>query len=313
MSSRLLKHLGLAVVLTLAAVSSFVALTAVSSIALKPAPAGAATIETVTPNTNLLSGQSVSVQGSATGMSQVLLIECDASAVSAMGSPYNPSWCDNSHTVTTSVDSSGNYSTNFTFEDPLPTANGSIDCSVLGSCVLVADNPNPGDVVADSPVTGNSCNGVFSGGDSGRSFKSTDAGSNGSSVTPGQTITVTLTWTPSDYPSGLDKTDDCVSVGGAISTTLSVEHKPAANTGTDTFSYQVPANATAGEQICDRGAVHGSGQFGTEKTNALCYTVGPGSVTPEVPFTLALPISAIGIIGGTIWFRRRRTSKPKVL
>jgi hypothetical protein len=264
---------------------------------------------TVTPDSNLVSGQSVSVQGSSSGASSVLLIECSSNAVSTIGSPYNSSWCDNSNTVTTPVDSAGTFSATFTFNDPLSTGNGPVDCSVSGACVLVTDNPTPGDVMADNPVSGNSCNGVFSGSDSGRSFKSTDAGPGGSTVVPGQKITVTLTWTPSDYPTHtLDKTDDCVKIGGTISTTLSQEHKPQKNTGTDTFSYVVPVGTIPGTQVCDRGAVHGPGSYGTEKTNAICYTVGPGTATPEFSRIIVLPAVGGGVIfvGVLVGTRRRK-------
>jgi hypothetical protein len=279
----------------------------ISSMAL-PSVAGAATTVSVTPNTDVLSGQSVAVQGSTTINGSVLVIECSATAVAAMGSPYDPNQCDSSNTVTTPVDSSGNYSTTFTFEDPLPTPSGSIDCSVDGSCVVVVDNPIPGDVITDGPVTGNACNTAFTGADSGRSFKSTDAGPNGSTVVAGQTVNVTLTWIPGDWMA-LNHTADCVSVQGTLSSTLSVKHKPR-NTGSDSFSYVIPLTAKAGDQYCDRGTVSGR-PSGKQKTNTLCYTVGPGSVTPEFSSAIALPVVAgvlgVGSLAVTAGRRRRRT------
>jgi hypothetical protein len=230
----------------------------------------------------------VTVQGSTTVVGNVLVIACSAGAVTAMGSPYDPNQCDTANTTTAPVDSSGNYTTSFTFEDPLPTASGPVDCSVAGNCIIVVDNPNPGDVIVDRPITGVACNGIFSGVDSGRSFKSTDAGPNGSTVLPGQTVNVQLTWIPSDFKS-VSRTVDCVTVNGTLSPTMSDKHKPpAANTGSDTFSYVIPVTASPGSQICDRGAVTGRPPP-EQKTNELCYTVGPGAITPEFQVRLPSP------------------------
>ncbi len=41
--------------------------------------------------------------------------------------------------------------------------------------------------------------------------------------------------------------------------------------------------------------------------NGFVWSAGPPAVTPEVPYTLALPVLAVGIIGGAVWFRRRRS------
>jgi hypothetical protein len=279
----------------------------VSSLAY-PSVAGAATTVTITPNADIFSGQSVTVQGSTTVVGNVVVIECAAGAVSAPGSPYDPNQCDTANTTTAPVDSSGNYSAALTFEDPLPTASGSVDCSVDGSCIIVVDNPNPGDVIVDSPVTGSTCNGIFSGADSGRSFKSTDAGPYGAMVVPSQTINVQLTWTPSDWKP-LNKTVDCVEMNGTHSGPLSEKHKPIGNTGSDTFSYVIPVTATVGSQFCDRGGVVGGRPSATQKTNTLCYTVGPGAVTPEFSSAIALPVVAGAIGVGSLVFtghRRRR-------
>jgi len=41
------------------------------------------------------------------------------------------------------------------------------------------------------------------------------------------------------------------------------------------------------------------------QTTPTCGS-GPGTGTPEVPFVLALPVAALGILGGSVAFRRRR-------
>ncbi len=37
----------------------------------------------------------------------------------------------------------------------------------------------------------------------------------------------------------------------------------------------------------------------------------PGNGLPEVPYTIALPVLAFGIFGGTVWIRRRRAAKTQ--
>jgi hypothetical protein len=272
--------------------------------------AAAATTVTVTPNTDVMAGQSVTVQGSTTIVGNVLVLECSAGAVSALGNPYDPNQCDTSSGVTTPVDTSGNYSASITFQDPLPTPSGSVDCSMAGNCIIVVDNPNPGDVIMASPIVGGACNGIFNSADSGRSFISTNAGPNGSTVVPGQTVNLTLTWITGDWTS-LNWAVNCVSVDGVHSKPLSAKHNPVPNTGSDTFSYMIPLTATAGSQFCDRAGVNGTptgtSKAATQKTNLLCYTVGPGALAPEFSTVIALPVMAGAIgIGSLVFTTRRR-------
>jgi hypothetical protein len=151
-------------------------------------------------------------------------------------------------------------------------------------------------------ATGNSCRGVFSGNPPGSLVETTSAGPNDSTVSPGQTVRVTLVWNPNDFGGTTpDKTDDCVEIGSQISTALSVEHKPAPSGGTDTFSFTVPSGGTGGQQICVRSGVSG------EKSAVLCYTV-MAAVTPEVPKALLLPVAGLILVGGVLLFARRRNS-----
>jgi hypothetical protein len=177
------------------------------------------------------------------------------------------------------------------------------------------------------PTKDGSCNAaIFSGPSTGSVVKTTSAGPNDSVVSPGETITVTLKWDRRQFGwLGPAETEDCVQIGNKISR-LSQEHGRAPLTGTDTFSYTVPAD-TGGQQICDRGVVWGYGSTGGEwssdglgewngnqsnhgpqKSAVLCYSV-LGAATPEAPSVILFPAAALFIVGGGyVVTRRRRTS-----
>jgi hypothetical protein len=274
-----------------------------------PAKAGAASVVasvSASPSSNVLDGTSLSVTGTApTSVKSVILIECDSTQTNMVGQAYDASHCDTnpSDEVTLAV-SNNAFTGSFVFHDPLTTGGaGVVDCA--GGCVLLADNPSPGDVSSETMVSGNSCNGVFNGAASGSLVKTTSAGPNGSTVSPGQTITVTLKWNSSDFGgSAPSRTDDCVEIGSQISTTLSQEHKPGPSGGTDTYTYVVPSAGTAGQQICDRGAVSGTG-VSTEKSAILCYAVMEAA-TPEVSKAALLPAAGLLVGAGAILLTRRR-------
>jgi hypothetical protein len=42
--------------------------------------------------------------------------------------------------------------------------------------------------------------------------------------------------------------------------------------------------------------------------NGFVFSTGPGTGAPEVPYALALPVLAVGILGGTVVIRRRRSA-----
>jgi len=114
------------------------------------------------------------------------------------------------------------------------------------------------------------CAGVFHGPPRGSLVKTTSAGPSGSTVVPGQTITVTLTWKPSDFPGTRPpQTADCVEIGSLASKMLSQVHAQGATAGSDTFSYVVPSAGTGGRPICDRALVSGS-------SDPLTGSRGPG-------------------------------------
>jgi hypothetical protein len=264
---------------------------------------------TASPSSNVVDGTSLSVTGTApSSVHSVLLIECDSTQMGMVGSAYDPSHCDTNPADEVTLPVSNNaFSGSFVFHDPLTTGGaGLVSCDT--GCTLLADNPTPGDVAAETTVTGNSCNGVFSGAPSGSLVKTTSAGPNNSTVSPGQTITVTLTWYPSDFGGNApNKSDDCVEIGTTISATLSQEHKPGPTGGTDTFTYTVPSGGTNGQPICDRARVAGTlnGTSVGDKSAILCYTV-MGAVTPEVPKALLLPVAGLAVGGGGLLLARRR-------
>ena len=150
--------------------------------------------------------------------------------------------------------------------------------------------------------------GVFSGDRSGSLVKVTSAGADGSLVSPGQTITVTITWNPKDFGGfSPSETVDCVKIGSRISSSLSQEHIPGPSGGTDHFSYVVPLDGTGGDQICDRAVISGP-WLNREKSAILCYTV-MSAATPEVPTALMLPLSAMAVAGGGVLIARRRRNR----
>jgi hypothetical protein len=162
---------------------------------------------------------------------------------------------------------------------------------------------------APGSVTGNSCNGVFHGAPQGSLVESSSAGPSEGVVEPGQTITVRLSWSPSDFSGGVpEKTAVCVEIGSQISASLSQEHKPGPPGGSDTYSVEVPAGGTGGAPICVRGSVSGTGNDG-EKSAILCYAL-LANPAPEVPQVLLLPLTALLVGGGALLVaRRRRTGK----
>jgi hypothetical protein len=99
----------------------------------------------------------------------------------------------------------------------------------------------------------------------------------GSDVSPGDTIEVTLTWSPDAWSGdSLHKAINCVTVNGAFTMGLSVEEKPTANDGEFSAAYTIPDNAAEGCQVCDQGFVSGDssgGSFGQERSDQVCFKV----------------------------------------
>jgi len=188
-----------------------------------------------------------------------------------------------------------------------------------------ADPPGLGPL--PSPTAG-SCRDVFTGPQAGSVRKTTSAGPGWSTVAPGQTITVTLTWRPGDFwgrsPAG---TADCVEIGTRISTTLSQVHQPGPAGDTDTYTYVVPAQGTDGLPICDRGVVWGPdggpiwghdddgawrwGQpGGAERSAVVCYTILPDPA-PEAPNVIFFPVAGLLVGAGALLVVRRRRASAR--
>jgi hypothetical protein len=136
---------------------------------------------------------------------------------------------------------------------------------LLGAGVIASAGTGEGVAAAATPATPSApsvtwgthgphndvCEDAFDGHAKGSLTKTTSAGPSGSSVLPGQTISVNLTWNPGDLAGHSFSSMDCVRIGSHISATLSQLHTPAPSAGTDTFSYTMP-NGTNGLAVCDR-------------------------------------------------------------
>ena len=138
----------------------------------------------------------------------------------------------------------------------------------------------------------------------------TSAGANGSTVAPGQTITVTITRNPNRL---LRKrlpfqTHECVEIGFRISRALSQEHQVDPSVGTVQFSFVVPPDGTGGNQICDRAAV--SGLLPRPRRAPSFATSSWAQRAPRFPSPLMLPVAALGLMGGGgLWVARRRRQR----
>ena len=183
----------------------------------------------------------------------------------------------------------------------------SLIAALLG-VASVAAAAKPGGGPTSTAITGNSCHGVFSGNPPGSLVESTSAGASDDPVTPGQMITVTLTWNPQDFGGNPPaKTDLCVEIGSQVSATLSQEHKPGPNGGWDSYTFTAPYG-NGGQPICVRTAVSGP-ITSTEKSAILCNSV-LAAATPEVPQTILLPLAGLLVgSGGLLFLRRRRASR----
>ena len=70
-----------------------------------------------------------------------------------------------------------------------------------------------------------------------------------------------------------------------------------------TFAISIPANPT--DTICDQAQRQNVGLTFTDESNLVC-TTGNNPLLPESPYTAALPISAVFLLGGVAFYRRQR-------
>ena len=131
-------------------------------------------------------------------------------------------------------------------------------------------------------------------------------------VTPGETITATLTWDTGDFSGRSSRVEDCVQINGVDRPGLAPVQTPGPvpvpGTTEVQMTYTVPARAVDGVTVCDRGQVSGTpvgNNPSTEKSNQVCFVVGPPAQTPEFGWPLGAGLAAIAVLGGYAVLRRR--------
>ena len=109
----------------------------------------------------------------------------------------------------------------------------------------------------------------------------------GSTVAPGQDITIRLTWDPDAWSGDqLDMALACVQVKGALDPDLSGQERPSANDGRFEYRLHVPGNIRPNCDICVQGflgGMAGDGQPTQVASNEQCFMSGPPPETPETP------------------------------
>jgi uncharacterized repeat protein (TIGR01451 family) len=145
------------------------------------------------------------------------------------------------------------------------------------------------------------CNGAFQGSPSG-TLAMTASVPNGGSISPGQSITITITWDTGDW-SGLDALYDCFTVNGALDDSLTYGEKPPSNDGIAQHSVTVPNSLLSGDTICARARLSGQpiGGVSTQKGNILCWTVGGTTTNPDVKVTKSASSTNV-TFGDTVTF-----------
>jgi len=134
-------------------------------------------------------------------------------------------------------------------------------------------------------------------------------------VTPGQPIMVTLVWNTGDFSGRTSKAEDCVRINridrGGLDTVMTPGPAPTPGRTEMQATYTVPANAVDGVTVCDRGQVSGNpvgGNPSVEKSNQVCFMVGPPAQTPEFGWPLGAGLAALALLGGYVALRRRAGS-----
>jgi hypothetical protein len=111
----------------------------------------------------------------------------------------------------------------------------------------------------------------------------------GTPVHPGDEILVEITWRVTDWLApDLHKALDCVYLNGRYMPGLSGGERPAVNDGHFAYRYVVPVDAPPGSTICDQGFVsgpNGSGDYGREISNIVCFPIGQPAPPPPAPTT----------------------------
>jgi hypothetical protein len=101
---------------------------------------------TVTPDTDLLDGDTVSVSGADWGSgSQVVVLQCRTGAV-------DPGGCNTSHIELATTDGAGSFTTTFTVDRILYVGGSRIDCADPGACTVSAALTSEIDTSAGAPI-----------------------------------------------------------------------------------------------------------------------------------------------------------------
>jgi hypothetical protein len=175
-------------------------------------------------------------------------------------------------------------------EDEEATMLGKLAAPVAAGAVMIL--ALAGGAWGSRPPAGDeTCEEVLQGPTAGGAHKVTDP-PDGSTVAPGDDITVTITWDPATFDSpSVDKIFDCVTVDGHAASGLSTQGRDVPNDGRFITFFTLPADLPAGAQVCDRGlvgSVTGGDTFTRRTTNDVCLTTR-GPVAPEAPVARSGP------------------------
>jgi len=100
----------------------------------------------------------------------------------------------------------------------------------------------------------------------------------GSTVTSGETINVTLKWSESLLAGAvLDRALDCVEVDGVPAPGLSLDQPGVANQSPIVHRYRIPSGLAPGARVCDQGFLFGPPADVPQRlaSNRVCFTVAP--------------------------------------
>lgn len=177
--------------------------------------------------------------------------------------------------------------------------------------VRAADATTPAATSTTTTSMSMTCNGVFSGTDGVDPHVSASDGSRqlsaGAPVYPGDTITVTVTWTAGATASKLSNCAETVTGNKTAFLSGTVLQAPPAIDQPAQFTVTVPTQV--GSSLCDRAAIDDNKATSTQKSTLLCFSIQQSAVLPESPVAILLPVSAVTIGAGALVFGRRRKGR----
>jgi uncharacterized repeat protein (TIGR01451 family) len=152
-------------------------------------------------------------------------------------------------------------------------------------------------VLTALPASAAVCSAAFNGSPDG-SLAISATVPDGGTIQAGQSITITITWDTGDW-TDLDQFHSCFQLNGADVNSLNFEEIPPDNDGIIVHTITVPNNVSDGDELCSRSRLSGqpTGGTSTQKSNKLCWTVGPG--TPGEPdVKVSKSSSATNVVAG---------------